>query len=504
MKTWGTTGAWLLAFMLARAAHAEAPKRLATEAIDYQPDAASVTKTVRWFRVAAATPRLSSWIGLEVALTSGALRAGTEAGKDLDGCDGETRCEPTLMSDELALWSCHWSGGCAGGGGSLETWSAHAFAIRQGRLVDIGGRRLFKADADVPAKLLALIRSHSPDPMAKDLRLEELAFDGRVEVRMGGVRFHGDGLAGSELADLGWADVMPYLEPPELVRFARQRLSGGDGDAPDAQAVDDPAAFQAWARRLWGDSKDVRFAKTESGTVRDVITGLEWAPADNGSDVTQRDAAAWVAGYRGGGHADWRLPTLAELASLADFGEAHKDKADCFHGHYAMALTPLIAMSCALAWSSDTTAERASAFGCVYYRHYWVRPATKTNYRALAVRGSPDPAWREALAGLQPRALTWRGSVNRTPSKTSRSPRAAATVAEGARAPRQVARQGARRAPLRAPRRGRQALRARWRPRRDRGHAPSRPRARRRGAGRGAERLRRGARQRHVAGTGPA
>ncbi len=64
------------------------------------------------------------------------------------------------------------------------------------------------------------------------------------------------------------------------------------------------------------------------GTVTDMVTGLMWQQSpDNNCDgiinyddkVSYSAAVAGSAGYRLGGHSDWRLPTIKELYSLIEF-----------------------------------------------------------------------------------------------------------------------------------------------------------------------------------------
>jgi hypothetical protein len=64
------------------------------------------------------------------------------------------------------------------------------------------------------------------------------------------------------------------------------------------------------------------------GTVTDMVTGLMWQQSpDNNCDgiinyddkVSYSAAVAGAAGYRLGGHSDWRLPTIKELYSLIEF-----------------------------------------------------------------------------------------------------------------------------------------------------------------------------------------
>jgi hypothetical protein len=64
------------------------------------------------------------------------------------------------------------------------------------------------------------------------------------------------------------------------------------------------------------------------GTITDMVTGLMWQQSpDNNCDgiinasdkVSYAAAVAGAAGYRLGGHSDWRLPTIKELYSLIEF-----------------------------------------------------------------------------------------------------------------------------------------------------------------------------------------
>lgn len=54
------------------------------------------------------------------------------------------------------------------------------------------------------------------------------------------------------------------------------------------------------------------------GTVTDKVTGLMWEQAFRQSDF-QSEALTYCASVRTAGYADWRLPTLIELLSIADF-----------------------------------------------------------------------------------------------------------------------------------------------------------------------------------------
>ncbi|WP_372677536.1 DUF1566 domain-containing protein [Desulfosarcina sp.] len=63
-----------------------------------------------------------------------------------------------------------------------------------------------------------------------------------------------------------------------------------------------------------------RFVDNRDGTVTDTVTGLTWCLLDSHLDletcISYETAKAYVRELTTGGHADWRLPTAGELASL--------------------------------------------------------------------------------------------------------------------------------------------------------------------------------------------
>lgn len=84
------------------------------------------------------------------------------------------------------------------------------------------------------------------------------------------------------------------------------------------------------------------------GTVTDMVTGLMWqqSPDKNGDGiinyadkVSYSEAVAGAAGYRLGGHSDWRLPTIKELYSLIIFSGADPSS---YKGTSTAGLTPFI------------------------------------------------------------------------------------------------------------------------------------------------------------------
>ncbi|MBW2671300.1 MAG: DUF1566 domain-containing protein [Deltaproteobacteria bacterium] len=83
-----------------------------------------------------------------------------------------------------------------------------------------------------------------------------------------------------------------------------------------------------------------RFINHGDGTVTDTRTGLMWAAKDNGSHINWKTARSYCQNYRGGGHPDWRMPTIVELAGLYDPKEKNK------RGYHVTKLIGTSAASC--------------------------------------------------------------------------------------------------------------------------------------------------------------
>lgn len=60
------------------------------------------------------------------------------------------------------------------------------------------------------------------------------------------------------------------------------------------------------------------YDSSAAGVVTDKVTGLVWDRAVSSTLMPQADAAAYCAGNRAGGFADWRVPNRVELVSLLD------------------------------------------------------------------------------------------------------------------------------------------------------------------------------------------
>lgn len=96
-----------------------------------------------------------------------------------------------------------------------------------------------------------------------------------------------------------------------------------------------------------------RFIAYDDGTVLDTRTNLMWAAKDNGEAVDWQDAKNYCENYRGGGYADWRLPTQDELAGLHD---------GSLKGRNIYNLTTLITLTSCCPWASETSRSGAAAY----------------------------------------------------------------------------------------------------------------------------------------------
>ena len=120
-----------------------------------------------------------------------------------------------------------------------------------------------------------------------------------------------------------------------------------------------------------------RYVDNGDGTVTDTKTGLMWAATDNGEPINWNDARSYCQNYSGGGHTDWRLPTLAELASL--YNPKYKNK----RGYNVPKLIDTSAQSL---WASETRGFKAARFNFTYGQIYWLRQPYSGPTRALPVR----------------------------------------------------------------------------------------------------------------------
>jgi hypothetical protein len=100
--------------------------------------------------------------------------------------------------------------------------------------------------------------------------------------------------------------------------------------------------------------KDDRFIAYSDGTVLDTKTNLMWAGSDAGGEsFNHSDAESYCEGYRGGGHTDWRMPTLNELVALYNKNVRNE------HGYH---ITKLIDVLADHIWADQSSWGGVAAF----------------------------------------------------------------------------------------------------------------------------------------------
>ena len=105
----------------------------------------------------------------------------------------------------------------------------------------------------------------------------------------------------------------------------------------------------------------------------DTKTGLMWAKKDNEKNISHTEAEDYCRAYRGGGHEDWRLPTVDELQELWEIGIRDRSSP--------------IWLSHGWSWASDQldgfSATVNFFFSC---NVVWHKPSTTYANRVLPVR----------------------------------------------------------------------------------------------------------------------
>lgn len=117
-----------------------------------------------------------------------------------------------------------------------------------------------------------------------------------------------------------------------------------------------------------------------NGTVTDPETGLMWAAEDNGHDITWDDAKAYCENFRGGGHSDWRMPTMSELQRLYKSGSGYEANG------YTVYITELIRLTSYWVWSSEASGSSAAYFYFNGGGRYSLDRSYSNNGRVLPVR----------------------------------------------------------------------------------------------------------------------
>lgn len=155
---------------------------------------------------------------------------------------------------------------------------------------------------------------------------------------------------------------------------------------------DFPAGFEGdtiWDVTASESLEERRFIAFDNGTVLDKRTNLMWAAKDNGVNINWSSAKSYCENYRGGGYADWRMPTQNELAELFNAEKAQEVECGGSANHLA---TELIHLTCWWAWGSETRGPDATVFNFDHGRRYWNRQSQGSIVRAIPVRSGPSVA----------------------------------------------------------------------------------------------------------------
>ncbi len=124
--------------------------------------------------------------------------------------------------------------------------------------------------------------------------------------------------------------------PPAGRRTVRVEIAVGDASAvkvgsmiPDSgqgscfdetRLIDCPKSGEAFfGQDAQYDGARADYRDSGDGTIFDAVTGLTWEKAHHDRRLGWRQAAEQCAGLNLGGYRDWRLPTIKELYSIADF-----------------------------------------------------------------------------------------------------------------------------------------------------------------------------------------
>jgi len=129
------------------------------------------------------------------------------------------------------------------------------------------------------------------------------------------------------------------------------------------QPVKPPAAPAAENAPPKETTRDGQFIAYDNGTVLDTKTNLMWMARDNGAALSWPAAKSYAGTFHGGGFADWRLPTLAELEGLFDKAKTAKSFCPSAVDELGQAandvhLTGLIRLTCTREWTSQERSDK--------------------------------------------------------------------------------------------------------------------------------------------------
>ena len=155
------------------------------------------------------------------------------------------------------------------------------------------------------------------------------------------------------------------------------------------------AASSAWAQNYpvldTGDPNErvcnpKSYTDNGDGTIRDNVTGLEWQQVPNTTYKTWTNAFTYcdtlVFPPGDDSHADWRLPTVQELATLVD------------HSRSNPAIDPLFGMTeNTRYWTADGRVQNTAYAWWIDFDYGWVNYEDETTSSALPVRAVRGPSY---------------------------------------------------------------------------------------------------------------
>jgi Protein of unknown function (DUF1566) len=140
---------------------------------------------------------------------------------------------------------------------------------------------------------------------------------------------------GSNLADDGGhprdSSTRPEGSPEASPEAAKDGVAPSTDTGSDAGCSDGAAATSSWVETPIPNSlADVEggapnpesYTDNSDGTVTDNVTGLMWQQSVATTMFVQADAVTYCSDLVLAGYADWRLPSISELVSLLDYGQA--------------------------------------------------------------------------------------------------------------------------------------------------------------------------------------
>jgi hypothetical protein len=279
-------------------------------------------------------------------------------------------CRVGYMTDALVSWRCN-----DGEEGTDPTVGIHrTFRIVSGKLVP------FDITADVKSIGILVARlSYACGTMAPS------ALEPGVFISADGIELYRSETAPYGCRN-GWHALYPALRNDAtlatIVRTDPRRSGWEYSFVEDLRNQTLPTAST-------DKTPKTRFVAVGDYGVRDTKTGLVGVARQPTDEVNKAEAIRLAQEYRGGGRSDWRLPQISELADLATADLAHAEAGDCTSGKSKYKITPLIHLSCGLAWSLATKGDKSAAWGFISGTARLADPEETKNYRVLMVRG-PD------------------------------------------------------------------------------------------------------------------